>query len=168
MEPRRFCPFCAAALGPIVDGAQACPGCGRPFYHNAAPCSAVLVEDGPLVLLARRRVDPGAGLWDLPGGFCGPDEAPEDAAVRELREETGADVVVTGFLGHLPDVYGAGGDGTLNCVFTARLTDPAATLAAADDVAELRWFGAGELPPRDEIAFANTAEALRRWREHRA
>lgn len=164
MEARRFCPFCAAPLGPVVDGAQACPGCGRPFYHNAAPCSAVLVEDAGRVLLARRAVEPGAGLWDMPGGFCGPDEAPEAAAVRELREETGAEVVVTGFLGHVPDRYGPGGDPTLNCVFTARLADPAAALAAADDVAELRWFAADALPPRDEIAFANTAEALCRWR----
>jgi len=165
MEARRFCPFCAAPLGPIVDGAQACPGCGRPYYHNAAPCSAVLVEDGDRVLLARRAVDPGAGLWDLPGGFCGPDETPEEGAVRELREETGAEVVVTGFLGHVPDRYGPGGDPTLNCVFTARLADPSASLQADDDVAELRWFMADELPPRSEIAFANTAEALRRWRE---
>jgi hypothetical protein len=35
---------------------------------------------------------------------------------------------------------------------------------AADDVAELRWFAADELPAREEIAFANTVEALRRWR----
>jgi 8-oxo-dGTP diphosphatase len=168
VEARRFCPFCAAPLGPLEDGAQACPGCGRPFYHNAAPCSAVLVEDGPRVLLARRAVDPGAGLWDLPGGFCGPAESPEDAAVRELREETGAEVVLTGFLGHVPDTYGPGGDGTLNCVFTARLADPAATLVATDDVVELRWFAADELPATAEIAFANTAEALRRWRGRRS
>ena len=164
MEARRFCPFCATPLGPLIEGVQACSGCGRPYYHNAAPCCAVLVEDGARVLLARRAVDPGAGLWDLPGGFCGPDETPEDAAVRELREETGADVRVTGFLGHVPDTYGAGGDPTLNCVFTARLVDPAATPVAADDVAELRWFAADELPAREEIAFANTVEALRRWR----
>ncbi len=88
MQPRRFCPFCAAPLGPVVDGAQACPGCGRPFYHNAAPCSAVLVEDAGRVLLARRAVDPGAGLWDLPGGFCGPRR---DARGRGRARAAGGD-----------------------------------------------------------------------------
>jgi mutator protein MutT len=162
VQPRAFCPFCASPLGPVVAGSQACPGCGRPFYHNAAPCSAVIVEDGGRVLLARRAVDPGAGLWDLPGGFCEPGETPEEGAVRELREETGAEIEVTGFLGHVVDTYGPGGDATLNCVFRARLVgDP--VLVPADDVAELHWFSAGELPGRDEIAFANTAEALRRW-----
>jgi 8-oxo-dGTP diphosphatase len=164
VQPRVFCPFCAARLGPLVGGCQPCPGCGRPFYHNAAPCSAVLVEDGGRVLLARRAIDPGAGLWDVPGGFCEPEETPEECAVRELREETGATIEVTGFLGHIVDTYGPGGDPTLNCVFRARLVgDP--VLEAADDVAELRWFAPDELPGRDEIAFANTAEALRRWRE---
>ena len=162
MQPRVFCPFCATRLGPVVGASQECSGCGRPFYHNAAPCSAVLVEDRGRVLLARRAVDPGAGLWDMPGGFCEPGETPEEGAVRELREETGADIELTGFLGHLADTYGEGGDATLNCVFRARLVgDP--VLTATDDVAELRWFGPDELPAREEIAFANTAEALRLW-----
>src|SRR5436305_2057507 len=107
MELRRFCPFCAAPLGRVVDGVQACPGCGRPFYHNAAPCAAVLVEDAGRVLMARRAVDPGAGLWDLPGGFCGPEEAPEETAVRELWEETGAQVTVTGSPGTRHSTTGA-------------------------------------------------------------
>ncbi len=163
VQPRVFCPFCATRLGPIAGAAQECPGCGRPFYHNAAPCSAVVVEDDGRVLLARRAADPGAGLWDLPGGFCEPGETPEEGAVRELREETGADIEVTGFLAHLVDTYGEAGDPTLNCVFRARLVGEP-VLTAADDVAELRWFAPDELPPRAEIAFENTAEALRRWR----
>jgi mutator protein MutT len=164
VQPRVFCPFCAARLGPVTGSAQECPGCGRPFYHNAAPCSAVLVEDHGRVLLARRASDPGAGLWDLPGGFCEPGETPEECAVRELREETGADIEVTAFIAHLVDTYGPGGDLTLNAVFRARLVgDP--VLTAADDVAELRWFGADELPTREAIAFANTAAALRLWRD---
>lgn len=164
MQERVSCPFCAAALGPIVDGVQACPGCGRPYYHNAAPCCAVLVEDADgRVLLARRGIDPGRGLWDLPGGFCGPLETPEDAAVRELLEETGVAIEVTGFLGHVVDTYGEGGDPTLNCLYRARFTADVEPMPA-DDVAELRWFGRDELPARAELAFANTAEALRRWR----
>jgi ADP-ribose pyrophosphatase YjhB (NUDIX family) len=164
VQPRVFCPFCAARLGPIAGAAQACPGCGRPFYHNAAPCSAVLVEDAGRVLLARRAVDPGKDLWDLPGGFCEPGETPEEGAVRELREETGADIQVTGFLAHLVDTYGPDGDATMNCVFRARLVGDA-VLTPADDVAELRWFAPDELPEREQIAFANAAEALRRWRD---
>ena len=162
---RRFCPFCAAALGPRAGSRQDCSGCGRPYFHNAAPTCAVLVVDGDRVLLARRAIDPGIGLWDLPGGFCEPDETPDEAAVRELREEAGVEIVVTGFLGHVVDTYGTDGDRTLNAVYLARITE--GTPVPADDVAELAWFAAADLPGPDEIAFANTIEALARWRAGR-
>jgi ADP-ribose pyrophosphatase YjhB (NUDIX family) len=162
MRQRRFCPFCASPLSPPVGSRQGCIGCGTPYYLNAAPCVAVLVERDGSVLLARRGVEPALGRWDLPGGFCEPDEEPELAALRELREETGATVAVERFLGHVVDVYGEDGDPTLNCIYVARLVS--GEPEPDDDVAELRWFRPDELPPDAELAFANTAEALRRWR----
>jgi ADP-ribose pyrophosphatase YjhB (NUDIX family) len=159
--PRVFCPFCAARLGALVGSRQDCPGCGRPFFHNAAPCVAVVVADGRRVLLARRGVEPARGKWDLPGGFCDAGEEPEEAVVRELREETGCMVEIVRFLGHVVDEYGDGGDHTLNCIYEARVA--AGEPLPDDDVAELRWFDVDELPGPDELAFANTATALRRF-----
>ena len=159
MRARRFCGHCGARLGNIVDDRQDCPGCAEPFYHGAKPCSAVLVVDqAGRVLLARRGVEPRRGLWDLPGGFCAPDETPEECARRELREETGCDIMLEGFLGHLVDVYGDHGDHTLNAVFVARIV--AGEPRPADDVEELHWFALEELPSPEQLAFANTAAAL--------
>jgi ADP-ribose pyrophosphatase YjhB (NUDIX family) len=159
MRERRFCGFCGGPLGPTAGNRQDCAGCGEPYYHDAKPCAAVLVlDDAGRVLLGRRAIAPAHGRWDIPGGFCGPDETPEECARRELREETGCEIELTGFLGHIVDVYGEGGDHTLNAVFTARIEagDP----VAADDVAELRWFAIHELPDPAALAFANTAQAL--------
>ena len=164
MRLRAHCGFCGGKLGPLDGSRQDCADCGEPHYHGAKPCSAVLVLDGDgRVLLARRAIDPARGRWDIPGGFCGADETPEDCAVRELLEETGCTVELTGFLGHVIDVYGEGADYTLNAIYTARIAS--GEPVAADDVAELRWFPIDALPAGDELAFANTAEALRRLSE---
>lgn len=159
MRDRIHCAWCGGRLGPRVGAEQRCADCGAPYYHGAKPCAAVLVEDADgRVLLGRRAIEPARGRWDLPGGFCEPDETPEECAVRELREETGCAIAVTGFLGHLIDEYGPDGDHTLNAVFTARIVD--GTAVPADDVEELRWFALDDLPDDEAIAFRNTAQAL--------
>lgn len=159
LVPQRHCGACGGRLGPLEGPRQICTSCGAHHYHAAAPCAAVLVEDAVgAVLLGRRAIEPAYGLWDLPGGFCEPDETPEQAAVRELLEETGCRIAITGFLGHLIDFYGADGRRTLNALFTARIVE--GSPRAADDVAELRFFALDALPSRDELAFENTAQAL--------
>jgi 8-oxo-dGTP diphosphatase len=59
---------------------------------------AAIVRDGRL--LAARRTTPraAAGRWELPGGKVEPGEAPEDALVREVREELGCGVVIERWL----------------------------------------------------------------------
>ena len=155
------CPKCGAALGLEVRGERerlVCPACRFVFFQNPnVGVAAIVVEDGA-VLLTRRGGSFRPGLWDLPGGFCDPDETPEDCAVRELAEETGCAIHVDRFLGHLIDTYGADGDFTLNAVFVAHIT--AGEPVPADDVAELRWFALDDLPGRELLAFRSTSEAL--------
>ena len=50
--------------------------------------SMAVIQDGA-VLLVRRGRPPFAGLWSLPGGKLRDGEAPKDAALREVHEETG-------------------------------------------------------------------------------
>jgi hypothetical protein len=68
-------------------------------------------------------------------------------------------------MGSLIDLYGDGPDAqfVLSLNWTARILG--GTPAAADDIAEIRWFAAGELPAEDEIAFASVASLVQRWRE---
>ena len=56
------------------------------------PCVGAVVHDAAgRLLLIRRGHDPHRGLWSLPGGRVEPGESPEQAVVREVREETGLD-----------------------------------------------------------------------------
>ena len=163
MRLRLHCPFCGGSLGPLSGNSQICSSCNEPFYHDAKPCAAVLVlDDEGRLLLGRRGIDPRRGLWDIPGGFCNPDETPEACAVRELREETGCTIELTGFVVHLIDTYGEDGDHTLNAVYTARIVE--GEPVAADDVAELAWFALDRIPPTSELAFRSTGQAIERLR----
>jgi bifunctional NMN adenylyltransferase/nudix hydrolase len=60
-----------------------------PYPPIFSTADAVVIQSGH-VLMIRRRAEPGKGLWALPGGYvnAGTDKSVEDAAIRELREET--------------------------------------------------------------------------------
>ncbi|MBC7130459.1 NUDIX hydrolase, partial [Candidatus Bathyarchaeota archaeon] len=52
---------------------------------------AIIVCDGK-ILLEKRRSEPGRGKWSVPGGLVELGESPEEAVIREVKEETGLDV----------------------------------------------------------------------------
>ena len=70
----RFCPICGEAIDKVEDRAE-CRACGYVGYANPIPgTEAVCLDERGRVLLGRRAIDPGKGLWDLPGGFLHEDE----------------------------------------------------------------------------------------------
>jgi 8-oxo-dGTP pyrophosphatase MutT (NUDIX family) len=103
-------------------------------------------------------------MWDTPGGFIDPGEDGEQAALRELLEETGLAARITSFLGAWPDGYGTTGASTINLFWTAVVDDPTVA-AAASDVAELAWFAPADLPDAGEVAFTCVPQVLARWRD---
>ena len=106
--------------------------------------------DGLQVLLIKRGIDPFLGAWALPGGFVHMDEGLDDAARRELEEETGLRDV---FLEQLYTFGTAGRDprGRVVSVAYVALVRPDQNPAKGDtDAAEAAWFAAGDLP---ELAF---------------
>jgi 8-oxo-dGTP diphosphatase len=110
----RHCPTCGTRL--VEQPPTVCPSCGAEHWRNAKPCGGALVVRAGRLLLVHRAVEPWRDRWDIPGGFCEHDEHPAETARRETREETGLDVVITGFLGLWVDRYGDGdhSDTTLN------------------------------------------------------
>lgn len=98
------------------------------------------------LLLIRRANAPFKGMWALPGGFMDMDETPDNAAARELKEETGLD----GLALHQFYAYGAVDRDprhrTISIAYAGMLTQKNARIKAADDAAETRWFNVDELP----------------------
>jgi len=155
LDKWRFCPVCGEAIDKVEDRAE-CPACGYVGYANAVPgAEAVCFDEQGRVLLGLRAIDPGQGLWDLPGGFLHEDEHPLDGLRREVREETALEIEPTHFLGFWLEPYE--GRIVLCLAWTAQARGDA---RAGDDLVELRWFEPDELPPPSELAFAHYPEVL--------
>jgi ADP-ribose pyrophosphatase YjhB (NUDIX family) len=155
----RFCPRCATPVQQLVrHGAlrPVCPACGFIHFANPRVAVALFVAERERVLLVKRKFAPEQGRWALAAGFVDLGEHPEAAAVREMREETGLDVVVERML----ELSFNEADRVIVILYQARATG--GVLAAADDVEEARWFSAAELP---ELAFESTRRAVRAWLE---
>ena len=116
------------------------------YPRPALTADVVLVtrEAKPRVLFIRRKKEPFAGKWALPGGFVEENERIADAARRELLEETGVRI------SELDHLYTAGDPGrdprgwTVSVVFLARTDGMTAT--AGDDASAVGWFPLDALP----------------------
>ncbi len=111
------------------------------------------------MLLGRRTVDPGAGLWDIPGGFLDEGEDPIGGLRREFVEETGLTVEVDTFLGIWIETYGTR---FVHCA-TWIVRPTGGRLTPGDDLAHVEWFDADRLPASADFAFPTHAEILGVW-----
>ena len=117
-----------------------------PKANAAVPCvTAIVVDDGRLLLVHRADND----LWALPGGGHEVGESIEDTVVREVKEETGMDVQVTGLVGLYtnPAHVMAYDDGEVrqqfSLCFRARLLG--GQLASSPESKAVRWVPIGEV-----------------------
>jgi 8-oxo-dGTP diphosphatase len=132
-----------------------------PFYDHprAAVTADIVLFAGPdedrRVLLVCRAFDPFAGSWALPGGFVDEGERVEDAARRELAEETG---VAWGGPLHMVGGYGDPGRDprgwTISVVFTEWVGEVSLRAVGGDDAAEAAWHALDALP---DLAFDHGA-----------
>lgn len=105
---------------------------------------AVVLDDEGRLLVVQRGRAPSAGCWTVPGGRVEHGERAEQAVVREVAEETGLQVEVTGFVGFVE---------VMDDAHHAVILDFAATvmggaLAAGDDAADVAWVTRADLEAR--------------------
>jgi ADP-ribose pyrophosphatase YjhB (NUDIX family) len=88
------CSYCGTAYPAEAAWPRVCAGCGETTWRNPLPVAVALLpvdlaDGGHGLVVVRRDIDPGRGELGLPGGFIEIGESWREAAVRELREETG-------------------------------------------------------------------------------
>ena len=142
-----------------------CPHCGKGFpqFANPAPTTDAVVHDPARGIVLIRRARPPLG-YALPGGFIDEGEQAEQAARRELREETGLDVRLTGVLGVYSRPSRDPRFHTLSVVFVGD-AEPGSVPAAGDDAAEAAFFPLDALP--SPLAFDH-ATIIRDFRAYLA
>lgn len=128
------------------------------IYTYAYPRPAVTVDiivtkslkDSTQILLIERKNEPYKNQWALPGGFVDIDEEIEDAAYRELTEETSISDIKL----HQFRTFGKPGRDprgrTISIIYFGELTNENQKIEAGDDAKNLKWFSIDDL---QELAF---------------
>jgi ADP-ribose pyrophosphatase YjhB (NUDIX family) len=153
-----FCVNCGAPLvATVIESREleACPNDGFVLWRDPKVAAAVVVEADGGVVLGRRAIEPGYGLWCLPGGFVNQDEDPAAAALRECLEEIGAAVEITELLGvyHIAKTAAAS---IVGIAYLGRLVD-GEQISVGSEMLEVRVFALDALP---EIAFPSHQSVL--------
>lgn len=156
-----YCVNCGAVLVPReIEGrlVEACPNDDFVLWRDPkVVTSVVVVQDGRIVL-GCRDIEPGRGLWCLPGGFVNHDEDPVDAARRECREEIGAEVEIARLLG-VYHIAKTTAPSMVGVAYEARLAN-GARLEPGVEMSAVDLYGEGELP---EIAFPSHRWILQQY-----
>lgn len=124
-----------------------------------APVAAVGVVclRGDEVLLIRRGRPPRQGQWSLPGGRIEPGERVVDAALRELREETGVEAEITGLLDVVDGIFASEGRHYVLIDYAARWLS--GEPVAGDDAMEARFVALDQVDRL--VDWAETRRVIR-------
>jgi ADP-ribose pyrophosphatase YjhB (NUDIX family) len=166
----KYCYNCGGELNETrIEGRvrKVCSKCGVVNYQNPIPSVAVVItDDQGRLLLTKRAVEPGIGLWCLPGGFIENNETPEATAMREVKEETGLEIIVGECLGARTKIGGYHGDVV---IIGYKGSIAGGELHPGDDAQEVRYFALNELPQiafRSHISFIETHFAVKIEQAH--
>lgn len=131
-----------------------CPRCGYIHYLDPKVAVGTVIETpDERIVLVRRAIEPGYGLWVFPGGYVDRGEEVTVAARREAREEAGLEVRLDGLI----NIYSYPGRPIVVIVYKASVIS--GELRIDEESLEARLFSRAEIP-WDQLAFRSTHEAL--------
>jgi ADP-ribose pyrophosphatase YjhB (NUDIX family) len=152
-----FCRVCGCALEPREAFGKlrsVCPGCGYVHFEDPKVAVGVGVEMDGGIVLGKRNHEPQMYRWSFPSGFVDAGEVLEDAARREVEEETGLVVTIDRLLG----AYSTPGQRVVFIAYAGRAVG--GELAPGEECVEVRVFPPDALP---ELAFPNDGAILEAW-----
>ena len=157
----QYCPICGTVLElGDIEGKERkfCPNCDFIDYKNPLPVAVAIAVKGKKFLLIKRGIAPRKGTWGSPSGFIEVGETPEEASLRELKEETGVSGQVVRLVGVFriedEEVYGD----MLVVSYLIKAGDE--EIAHGDEVEDARFFDIAELPDYYVRRHSNIIESI--------
>ena len=136
-----------------------CSNCGSIFYQNPKIVVGCLALWEGKILLCKRGIEPRKGLWNLPAGYLENGETVETGALRELKEEAGAELE----LWHQHTLYSLPHVNQVYIHFIGDLRE--GRHHAGEETTDSQLFSPEEIP-WDQIAFSSTEFAIRKYLEY--
>ncbi|MEJ2738356.1 MAG: NUDIX hydrolase [Dehalococcoidia bacterium] len=162
-EEFKFCPLCGKKLesGLIENKTrQYCTNCDFVDYKNPLPVAVAVAIRDKKFLLIKRGIEPRKGMWGSASGFIESGESPQEACLRELREETGVSGTIVKLIGvrWLKDeqMYGD----MLAVIYLVQVDEDAVPVPGGD-VDDARFFTIDELPEFFTHIFKNVIEEVK-------
>ena len=155
MHPLHLFKYCPKCGSPRFEEhnfkSKKCADCGFVYYFNSSAATvAFILNSSNELLVCRRAKEPAKGTLDLSGGFIDMFETAEEGVAREVKEETGLDVVRAEYLFSYPNTYLYSGFlvHTMDMFFLCRVENDS-VLEAMDDVAETFWMPLDRVNPQE-------------------
>lgn len=165
-EPTRsaviqYCIRCGASVSLRIPAGDSlprhvCQTCGHIHYENPRLVVCCVAEWEGKILLCRRAIEPRHGYWTLPGGFMENGETTAEAAIRETREEAGAEVTVEApfAMVNIPHIN------QVHLFYRGRLRTP--DFLAGEESLEVQLLAPADIPWPD-LAFRSVTLCLERY-----
>ncbi len=165
-QDKKFCVKCGTRLEIKKDRENKvraiCPNCGYIIYLNPIPAAACLIINNKNeVLIIKRKFEPKPGEWALPSGYIEIDQTPEEAAVAEMKEETGLDGKVEQFLDYYTG-YSPIYERVISFGFLMKIVG--GKLQAGDDAEDAKFVSFDELP---DLAFDSHKHYIKLYQNRR-
>ena len=144
----KYCPMCATPLTEkyiFEANCKACPNCGFIHFLDPKVVTVVVVGHEGKVLLGKRNINPGKGMWSIPGGYVNQGEKWKMPPFAKLRKKATLIFGWTAYSG----VYSDNGLPYVLAAYYARVVgdDVSALTTQPEEVAELGFFPFNDTPP---------------------
>ncbi len=162
-EPYQYCPICGRVLElGVIEGKERkfCSNGDFVDYKNPLPVATAITIRNNKLLLIKRGIPPQKGMWGPPSGFIETGETPEEACLRELKEETGISgkIIKLAGISRIEDKEVYGDMLVARYVVKAGDEEP----VPGDEVEDVRFFDIGELPDHFIRRFKDVIEEIQK------